>query len=121
MILGVIPMTQFRSLLLFVLALLLAVRSDAQQLPPRTALPVMSNSSLNFAKAKPGDRITARLMQDVVLPSGEKISAGAKIEGQVVEAVRSSSSSLARMVARFDRLTSGVRQFPVTVSLRSLA
>jgi hypothetical protein len=58
-------------------------------------------------------------MQDVVLPSGERIRCGAKLEGQVVQA--SPSSGGAAVAIRFDRLISHGKQFSLTVSLRALA
>ena len=49
----------------------------AQDLPAETALPVMLDSAIEAAKVTPGATIKARLMQDVILPSGERIRAGA--------------------------------------------
>src|SRR5271165_6348814 len=94
---------------------------QAQQIPPGTVLPVMASTTLDSAKSKPGDKLTARLMQDVVLSSGEKIRAGSRIEGQVVESSSSSGARGARLVVRFDRLIFGDKQAPIRVSLRSLA
>ena len=39
-----------------------------------TALPVMLNSTLDARRAKPGQPISGRIMQDVPLPDGWKIS-----------------------------------------------
>jgi hypothetical protein len=106
----------------FVAALLLLPLATvlAQQIPPGTVLPIMANNTLDSAKSKPGDKFTGRLMQDVALSSGEKIRAGSRIEGQVVES-SSTGASGARLVVRFDRLVFGDKQAPVMVSLRSLA
>jgi hypothetical protein len=107
----------------FVAALLLLqlTAALAQQIPTGTVLPVMANSSLDSTRSKPGDKFTGRLMQDVALSSGEKIRAGAKIEGQVVESSSPGGANGARLVVRFDRLIFGDKQTPVMVSLRSLA
>jgi hypothetical protein len=92
-----------------------------QQLPPGTVLPVMAGKSLDSLKAKPGEPITGRLMQDVVLASGERIRAGAKLAGQVVESSPNSSTGQVRLLVRFDHLITGGKQYSITTSLRSLA
>lgn len=93
----------------------------AQEIPPGTVLPIMTGTTLNSVKSKSGDKVTGKVMQDVVLPSGERIRAGSKVEGQVVESSSPSGLTGARVVLRFDRLVSGDKQTPIIVSLRSLA
>lgn len=109
--------------LAFVLAIaivsVLRINTCPQQIPAGTVLPVMSNTTVYAGKSKPGDKVSARLMQDVVLPSGRKIRRGAKLEGKIVQA--SQPSVGAAVAIRFDRLISDGKQIPVTVSLRALA
>ncbi len=107
----------------FVAALLLLSLAtlQAQQIPPGTVLPIMANTTLDSAKSKPGDKFSGKLMQDVVLPSGDRIRAGSTVEGEVVESSSPAGASGARLVVRFDRLIFGNKQTPVMVSLRSLA
>jgi hypothetical protein len=93
----------------------------AQQIPPGTVLPIMSNTTLDSTKSKPGDKFTGRLMQDVVLPSGDRIRAGSRVEGEVVESASPHGSAMARLVLRFDRLVKGDKRTPIVASLRSLA
>jgi hypothetical protein len=81
----------------------------------------MAGKALNSRNAKPGKSITGRLMQDIVLASGERIRAGAKVVGQVVESSPNSSTGQARLLVRFDRLIAGGKQYSITTSLRSLA
>ena len=114
-------MPQFSLSLLLVSSLLLSITGFSQELPRGTALPVMLSTTINSAKAKPGQPITAKLMQDVVLPSGERIRRGAKLEGRVVETTAGAGSSLARLVLRFDRLVDDGKQYAIVASLRSLA
>jgi hypothetical protein len=102
-----------------VIVLLTAAVASSQQIPAGTVLPVMTNANVEAGKSKPGDRVSAKLMQDVVLPSGERIPCGAKLEGQVVQA--SPASRGAAIAIRFDRLISHGKQVPLTVSLRALA
>ena len=104
-----------------VVLLLLAATGFAQEIPVGTVLPVMTNRSVDSRRSRPGDRISARLMQDVTLPSGERIRAGAKVDGRVVETTATSAKSGSRLIIRFDRLVFDKKEFPVTVSLRSLA
>ena len=106
------------ALLMFLLPSVAAV---AQQLPPGTVLPIMSGTTLDSAKSKPGDKFFGKLMQDVVLPSGERIRAGSKVEGEVIESSASGGHAGARVVVRFDRLVAGDKQTPIVASLRSLA
>ena len=93
----------------------------AQQIPPGTVLPIMAGTALDSAKSKPGDKFTGKLMQDVMLPSGEKIRAGSRVEGQVVESSSPGGSTGARLVVRFDRPDSVPRHNPIVLRLRSLA
>ena len=93
----------------------------AQQIPPGTVLPIMANTTLDSAKSKPGDKFSGRLMQDVVLPSGDRIRAGSRVEGEVVESSRPSGSAAARLVLRFDLLVTRDERTPIVASLRSLA
>jgi hypothetical protein len=91
-----------------------------QGIPAGTALPVALNSTLNAKKDKPGQKIEARLMQDIPLPAGEKIKAGARVTGHIVEVTRLKGGGY-RMVLKFDQLTAGGRTMPLTVSARAIA
>jgi hypothetical protein len=104
-----------------VLGLLVAAMAFCQEIPEGTVFPIMSSATVDSAKSKPGDRFTGKLMQDVILPSGERIRSGAKIQGQVVESSGPSATAGTRLVVRFDRLVGDGKQFPISVSLRALA
>src|SRR5580700_9337894 len=52
-----------------------------------TILPVRLNATLSSGKAKAGQAITGRIMQDVPLTGGAKIPAGSKVVGHIVEKV----------------------------------
>jgi len=108
-------------LLVGVFGLLMPATNLAQEIPAGTVLPVMMSSDLNSAKAKPGDKLCGKLMQTVILASGERIPAGAPLEGQVVEVAAASANASARLVVRFDQLIAGQKQFGISVSLRALA
>ena len=111
-----------RSLVLVpVLTLLLAVSGVSQHIPSGTVLPIMVGTSLNSAKAKPGDKVSGKLMQDVLLPSGGKIRAGTRIDGKILDSSNTSTTPAARLTLRFDRLVNNGKEFPISVSLRALA
>lgn len=101
--------------------LLAAPALRAQEIPAGTVIPVMLQSTLDARKSKPGQKIEARVMQDVPLPAQTRIRAGSKLIGHVVEVTRSIPASGSRIVISFDRLRMGRADVPITTSLRSLA
>jgi hypothetical protein len=88
-------------------------------IPAGTALPVALNSTLDAKKDKPGEKIEARLMQDVRLPAGDKIKAGARVSCHIVAVSRTGGGS--RMVLTFDQLTADGRTIPLVLSARAIA
>ncbi len=90
-------------------------------IPAGTILPLQLNSSLNSKTSKPGQVVSARLMQDVPLPSGARIRAGAKATGRVLDVVRAGNGSGAKISLQFDALEVSKRRVPMTTNLRALA
>ena len=70
----------------------------APAIPAGTALPVALNSTLDAKKDKPGEKIEARLMQDVPLPAGGKIKSGSQVIGHIVEVTQARGRWLAHGV-----------------------
>jgi hypothetical protein len=101
--------------------LLMASGLLAQEIPVGTVIPVMLQTTLDAKKAKVGQKIEARVMQDVPLSSQTRIRAGAKLVGHVVGVTRPSAISGSRIAISFDCLMIGGAAVPVTTSLRSLA
>jgi hypothetical protein len=101
--------------------LLMAATFVAQEIPAGTVIPVMLQTTLDAGKARTGQTISARVMQDVPLSPQSRIRAGSKLIGQVVEVVSSGTTSGSRIVLSFDRLRMGDRDVSVTMSLRALA
>ena len=101
--------------------LLLVPALLAQEIPAGTIIPVMLRTTLNAKKAKVGQKLGARVMQDVPLSSEKRIRAGTKLLGHVVEVMRQGANSGSRIVLTFDRLMVHGASVPVTTSLRSLA
>ena len=90
--------------------LLLAPVLLAQEIPAGTVMPVMLQSTLNAKKARIGQTILARVMQDVPLSSETRIRAGTKLVGHIVAVTRPSTTSGSRIVLTFDRLMIRRRQ-----------
>jgi hypothetical protein len=93
---------------------------SAQDIPAGTALPVTLNSTLDAKKDRPGEKIEARLMQDVPLPSGGKIKSGSHVIGHVVEVTKPASGG-SRIVLKFDQLEDEGKAIPLSVSARAIA
>ncbi|MGC2332281.1 MAG: hypothetical protein WA581_12570 [Candidatus Acidiferrales bacterium] len=93
----------------------------AQSIPPGTIFPVVLNSTLSSAKAKPGHIVTARVMQDVPLTNGRTIRAGATILGHITSVTPASNRNPARLSLRFDTLEVSHERIPITTNLRAVA
>jgi len=100
----------------------------AGQVPGGTILPTRLSSAIDTHKSKVGDRISARVMQDVPLdgsstvPSaqnlkrgGSKVPAGARLVGEIVEVHPESVSW------KFDRLVVHGKSMLIRTNLRALA
>ncbi|MGO9405211.1 MAG: hypothetical protein ACLPVW_17240 [Terriglobales bacterium] len=102
--------------------LVLTAESLAQNaIPAGTILPLQLNTSLNLRTTRPGQIVTARLMQDVPLPSGARIRAGSRAIGRVLDVVEASNGSGAKISLRFETLEVSKRRIPMTTNLRALA
>jgi hypothetical protein len=90
-------------------------------IPPGTVLPARLNSTLNSQKTRLGQSVTARIMQDVPLPAGEKIKAGSRLVGRITGVRDEQSGQPSQISIRFDKLEFGHHSLPVTTSLRAIA
>ena len=90
-------------------------------IPAGTILPVQLNASLKSNRARPGQIITARIMQDLPLPAGARIHAGARVSGHVLAVIPATNGKGAKISFRFDTLTVGKRHIPVITNVRALA
>ena len=107
--------------ILFACLLFLPSQLIAQNtIPAGTILPLRLNSSLNSRKTKPGETITARLMQDVPLPSGTKIRAGSKAIGRILSIVPTTDGGV-QLSLMFDALAVSHQNIPMSTNLRALA
>jgi hypothetical protein len=92
----------------------------AISIPAGTILPLRL-PSLSSQKSKKGELIKARVMQDVPLPNGEKIRAGAIVLGRVLDAIPATPGNQAALILTFDTLIQRGESIPITTSLRALA
>lgn len=90
-------------------------------IPAGTILPAELQSSLNSAKSRPGQIVTARIMQDVPLPGRKKIPAGSKILGHVVTAKPASAGAPGELTIRFEEVGFKHQSPPIDANLRALA
>ena len=111
-----LPITLLASLLVLTAGLF-----GQNTIPAGTILPLQLNSSLNSKKSKPGQVVTARLMQDVPLPLGRKIKAGSKAVGRILDVVEAKHGAGAQLSVQFDTLVVSQRRIPITTNLRALA
>jgi hypothetical protein len=89
--------------------------------PAGTILPVQLNSSLSSAKSRPGDKVTARIMQDIPLPDGSKVHARSRVLGHVVSVAPASSGASGKIAIQFDTLEVQKRALAITTNLRAIA
>ena len=103
--------------------------SPAQtEVPPGTALPVRFVRSVDAKTARPGDRVTAKTLQTVFLPGGQRLPKGTLLVGHVVDAqpyhfnpepyAHQKASSIS---IHFDQIVDGDMTLPVNLSVRALA
>jgi hypothetical protein len=102
--------------------LALAAGLNAQdRIPAGTILPVRWNGSISSANSKPGQVITARIMQDVPLGSGRKIRAGSKVVGHVLDVTPAKNGTPGKISFQFDKLVRSGETIPMVTNLRALA
>ena len=101
--------------------LLLAAIAFAQEIPVGTAVPVILDSKLDARKAKPGQKIIARVAQDVPLPDGKYIPRNSEVRGKVVEVRPPAADTGSQVIVEFDRIHTKRGDLPVTTGVRAIA
>ncbi|MGA3092900.1 MAG: hypothetical protein ABSD75_30260 [Terriglobales bacterium] len=105
-----------------------ATSAAQTMVPPGTALPVRFVRSVDANKARPGDRVIAKMLQIVILPGGQRLPKGTLLVGHVVDAqpyqfdpepyAHQKASSIS---IHFDQIVNGDLTLPVNLSVRALA
>src|SRR6476660_1279185 len=93
----------------------------SQQLPSGTLLPAMLDDTFDSDKSKPGDEITAKLRQDVLLPDHGKIKRESKIVGHVVVLPPASDGNPYQITVQFNQMVVNKRTVTISVGLRAYA
>jgi hypothetical protein len=109
------------SLVVLVTLAPLRAAQPVQALPVGTFLPVALNSSIDSDKDKPGQRLDAKLKQNLSLTDGTIVKSGTELFGHIVSVSRGSGSTRARVVLVFDNIKMNGREYPITTSLRAAA
>lgn len=100
---------------------LLAAASFAQNVPVGTVIPIMLTMTLDSSKARPGDRVTGKIMEDVPLPTGERIPEGSKVFGHVAGVQTQNGDSPALLSLQFDKIVFHGHEVAVRTNVRALA
>jgi hypothetical protein len=110
-----------RFLILAALLGLLAPAALSQNVPAGTVIPIMLTMTLDSSKARPGDRVMGKIMEDVPLPTGERIPEGSKVFGHVAEVQMHQGDSPALLSLQFDKLVFHGHEVVVRANVRALA
>jgi hypothetical protein len=95
---------------------------SAEPIPAGTIIPVSLNSTLRSDKSGSGDAITATIMQDVLLGTGETLRAGSQVAGHVVAAITpGKGSDESKISFQFDQVRLDNLTIPITTNLRAVA
>ncbi len=92
---------------------------DTLKIPLGTVLPVSLEHNLSSKDSVKGEPIEGRIMQDVPLPGKEKLSAGSKIFGTILDVV--STEKGASITLRFASVEFHHSTIPIIVALRVMA
>ena len=102
--------------------------ANAVTLPAQTTLPIAFTHTVDAAKARNGDVVTAKTMQAIILPGGETLPKNTVIEGHVVgaKAFNFDETPYAKQQAselsiQFDKVVDHGTATPIVVSVRAIA
>jgi len=93
----------------------------AQEIPTGTVVPIMFTTTVDSAKAHPGDPIVAKVMERVPLPDGGDIPQGAKVIAHVDQVMPAHGKSPSWMAVEFDRIVVRGHDVPVKANVRAVA
>jgi len=97
-----------------------SAKTGLMAIPAGTILPVRLNSTLSSTKCKPGQVITARIMQDVPLSPSGTIKAGSRVIGHIVEVTPATAGAPVRLSFQFDKVISGGQTITILSHLRAV-
>lgn len=91
------------------------------KIPAGTILPVRLATSISSEKSRPGAEVTAKIMQDVPLPAGQKLPKGSRLAGTVTAITTATAGREAEISLRFDKLLVKHDEIALTTNLRAIA
>lgn len=101
---------------------------QAETIPSATAIPVVFTRTLDAATVRPGEVITAKTTQVVLLPGGQVLREGTTLIGHVVESAPFifnpapyASQKPSFLSVHFDKIDENGSTIPVSVSVRAIA
>jgi len=98
------------------------LNAQSQPIPAGTIIPVRLNSTLRSDQSRSGDAVTATVMQDVVVGSGETLPRGSKVTGHVIEAIAPGNrSDESKISFQFDQVVLGNQNVSINTNLRAVA
>jgi len=97
------------------------VLAAQRNIPSGTILPLELRTTLNSEKSRAGQKINAKIMQDVPLPGGRKIPEGSKVTGYVTSTSRASAGQPGSITIKFVRIERKREPLTLTANLRALA
>lgn len=118
--LGASSMWRISLKIVITLLTITVVAATGQEIPAGTVLPIVLNHTLDAGRARPGEMVTGKIMQDIVLP-GATIPEGTRVLGHVVSSNSATATSQSHLVLEFDQIVLRGRHIPVTTHLRALA
>src|SRR5260370_8282053 len=85
--------------------------------PPGTILPVRLNTSLSSSETRPGQIVSARIMQDVPLSNRGKVREDSKVIGHVVDVTTPTDSAASNGSFQFHNFIFVIRTIPTPPNL----
>jgi len=93
----------------------------AQDIPTGTVVPIMLTTTVDSAKAHPGDPILAKVMERVPLPDGGDIPQGARVIAHVDQVMAAHGKDPSWIAVEFDRIMIHNREIQVKANVRAVA
>jgi hypothetical protein len=104
-----------------------SILAQAEAIPSSTAIPVIFTHTLQAGVAKPGEIVTAKTTQSVLLPGGKALPLGTVLTGHVVQSTPFVFDPTPYAVQKpsvlsvhFDTIAEGGTTIPVNLSVRAI-
>lgn len=116
-----IGVLRMKTTLLLSAVLTLTTIVVAQEIPTGTIVPLSLDTTLDSGHSKPGQKVIARVAQDVPLPNGAKLKTGTRVTGEVITATPANGSQPASITLSFHQINLPGHTIPVSTNLRAIA